>query len=319
MIRTIIILSSLILILSIPLRAERIRIAIMDFEAQDIAKNDAVKVSELIRNEMINIGKFVIIERSQMGMILKEQGVQQTGCTDISCAVEIGKVLSAKKILVGTVMKLGDSLIITGRIVDVEKGVAEFSEKEVARDKNDLYRAVGDFAEKLSKRIKYRSEEGTAGKKTEEPVTVSKHSYSNPYTWPTVGLLALTGATLGSGLYFNADINTLNSDYKKLIDDYNSATDSSATSIHNKMDSVQDDIKSSRKLRGLSYILSGASAIATGFFAYKFFTYTPPAETAVNRNYRETFVLPYFYTSNNIFSPSAAYGFSFGGGVIYKF
>ena len=120
----------------------KMRIAIMDFEARDISKKDAIKISELIRNEMINIGRFVIIERAQMGSILKEQGVQQTGCTDITCAVEVGKMLSAKKILVGTIMSLGGSIVITGRIVDVEKGVAEFSEKAIARKESDLFTTV---------------------------------------------------------------------------------------------------------------------------------------------------------------------------------
>ena len=145
-----------LMLFSIPLSAQnKMRIAIMDFEAKDIPKADSIKISELVRNEIVNSGKFIVIERSQMGLILKEQGLQQTGCVDISCAVELGKVLSANKMLVGSVMKMGDKVIITGRIVDVEKGVAEFSEKEVAVDQNaeSLIGAVNNFTGKLILRI----------------------------------------------------------------------------------------------------------------------------------------------------------------------
>lgn len=100
-------------------------IAVMDFNAKDVSQSIALSVSELIRTELINNGKYTVIERSSMKEILNEQGFQQTGCTDTSCAVKIGKLLSAKKILVGSVMRLGSKLIISGRIIDVEKGIGE--------------------------------------------------------------------------------------------------------------------------------------------------------------------------------------------------
>ena len=139
---------------------KKMHLAVMDFEAKDISANESVKITELIRNDIVNTGKFVVLERAQMGQILKEQGFQQTGCTDVSCAVELGKALSANKILVGTVMKLGDQIIITGRIVDVEKGVVEFSDKAVAQSQKDIINSVSTFVERLSGRIGKKDNEG---------------------------------------------------------------------------------------------------------------------------------------------------------------
>jgi len=143
----------IILLLSVSSYAEKMRIVVMDFKADGVTNAVAARVSELIRTEMINSGEFLIIERKQMDMIFKEQGFQKTGCTDESCAVEIGRLLSARKILIGTVMKLGEAIIINGRIVDVEKGVAEFGEKQDAASEKDLFNAVTLFSEKLSSRI----------------------------------------------------------------------------------------------------------------------------------------------------------------------
>ena len=148
------IISSLFLILiSSSVFAEKMRIAIMDFKAKGVSRSIANNVSELIRGEMINTGKYIVIERSQMDQIIKEQGLQQTGCSEVSCAVEVGRILSAQKILVGSVMKIGIKIIISGRIVDVEKGIGEFAEKQSARNINNLDQAVNYFTNKLTQRI----------------------------------------------------------------------------------------------------------------------------------------------------------------------
>ena len=109
--------------------ADKMNIAVLDLEARGVDNAISLNVSDLIRTEMINSGRFTVLERAQLKAILKEQSFQQTGCTDISCAVKIGKLISANKILIGSIMKFGGKIVISGRIVDVEKGVADFSAK----------------------------------------------------------------------------------------------------------------------------------------------------------------------------------------------
>ncbi len=152
--------------------AEKMRIAIMDFQAKDVSASTANTVSELIRTEIINTGKYIVVERSQMGEVLKEQGLMQAGCTDISCAVEVGKLLSAKKILIGNLMKLGTTIIINGRIVDVEKGVAEFGEQQNVKSEDELINAVVIFTRNLTRRIAgMETSGGSATEKRTKPGT----------------------------------------------------------------------------------------------------------------------------------------------------
>lgn len=124
-------------------------IAVSDFTAKDIPLSTAMNVSDLIRTELINTGRYTVIERSQMKEILKEQGFQQTGCTDVNCAVQMGKLLSAKKILVGSIMKMGSRYIISGRVVDVEKGVGERGSRGNANSVDQLDRGVTEFVDGL--------------------------------------------------------------------------------------------------------------------------------------------------------------------------
>lgn len=127
-----------------------VKIAIMNFSGKDIPQKDAEKVTEMITGEIVLTKKFTVVERAKIEEILKEQSFQQAGCTDIECAVKMGRLVSARKILVGSVMKLGNSYIITGRLVDVEKGIAELSAKETAANLESLSAAATRFASALT-------------------------------------------------------------------------------------------------------------------------------------------------------------------------
>jgi len=132
----------------------QILLAVIDFEAKGISKKESQTASDWLRTEMINTGAFKVIERSAMDTILKEQAFSMTGCTDTTCAVRVGKLLSAKKMLIGNIEKWNDRIYINGRIIDVEKGVAEFAHKETVRTMDDLDEGVARFAEKLTLRTK---------------------------------------------------------------------------------------------------------------------------------------------------------------------
>lgn len=222
MFRTTVFAAILAVLCTLPAYAE-MRIAVMDFEVPDksLTAQEAAGISELVRTEMINIGLFRVIERAQVGKVLREQGFQQTGCTDVSCAVQIGQLLSAKKILVGSIMKMGDSYIINGRIVDVEKGTADYSSKEKALSKNVLDKAVEQFVIRLADNIALKAEEKElaaqwkkwkdARRAEESKKSKEQRIYipgrSTMTTTSTLGVYSLTfmimgGGMIGGGYYF---------------------------------------------------------------------------------------------------------------------
>ncbi|OQX96398.1 hypothetical protein B6I21_01090 [candidate division KSB1 bacterium 4572_119] len=61
----------------------------------------------------------------KMNRIFKEYGYQQSGCTSVECLVEIGQMLSARKIVGGSVGKLGKKYIINLQLVNVESSEME--------------------------------------------------------------------------------------------------------------------------------------------------------------------------------------------------
>jgi TolB-like protein len=137
--------------------AEKMQIAVLDLQPKGVSKVVAGGVTDLLRAHLVDVGVFTVVERGQMSEILKEQGFQMTGCTDQACAVQVGQLLSANKILVGEVTRLGNSILITVRIVDVEKGVGEYATRETAANEDLLEEATEKLSKKLIERITGKS------------------------------------------------------------------------------------------------------------------------------------------------------------------
>ncbi len=135
-------------------KSEKLKLAVMDLNAKGkVSKVTANAISDLLRSDIVDTARFVIVERNQMEAIFKEQGLQMAGCTENSCAVEIGKLVSANKIILGEVNQLNNNLMITVRVVDVSKGVAEFSTSEKTENINEIDKTVKRLVDKLTLRM----------------------------------------------------------------------------------------------------------------------------------------------------------------------
>lgn len=77
-------------------------------------------LSDTISTLLFQTKIFVVLERAKMNEILKEQAFQMSGCTTTECAVEVGKTLNVRYILVGSLSKINNSNVVNIRIVDVE-------------------------------------------------------------------------------------------------------------------------------------------------------------------------------------------------------
>lgn len=199
------------------LAGEKMTMAIMDFEARDVPRSDAIKVSELIRTELINTGEYILVERSQVDKILREQGFQMTGCTDVACAVQVGKLLSARKILVGSVMRIGDTITIAGRVVDVQQGINEFGEKVAVDSRNELVYGVEQFCEKLSERITGKPSKKKKEEKKKTAVKYYSYTYSSydavrdPTGWIALGSFLAGGVICaGNAIAYKFKVSPLN-------------------------------------------------------------------------------------------------------------
>lgn len=98
-------------------------LAVMDIDARRLENMDLDVLRDALTVELQNSGKVRVMERSQMNTILKEQGFQQSGaCNASECAVEMGKLLSVDRMVLGSLGKLGETWSMTLRLVNVQTG-----------------------------------------------------------------------------------------------------------------------------------------------------------------------------------------------------
>ena len=110
-------------------------------------------ISDIIRSEFVNVGNFTVVERSQIKAIFDEYGLQMAGCTDEDCAIKIGKILSAKKVVVGEVNTLGETTVITIRYIDVRTGISMFSSMGEAPNIDNVIATATSTAKDLIRKI----------------------------------------------------------------------------------------------------------------------------------------------------------------------
>lgn len=95
--------------------------ALMDFQAVGAAPEEASAVTDRMQEELLKLGGITLVDRSQIDAVLKEQAFQQTGCTSNECAVQVGKVLGARRLVSGKVTRLdADHWVLAASLIEVE-------------------------------------------------------------------------------------------------------------------------------------------------------------------------------------------------------
>jgi uncharacterized protein (TIGR02145 family) len=98
-------------------------IAVMPVETRALDADAVDVLTSTLSTELVNTGTVRVMERSQMEKILQEQGFQKSGACDGSeCAVEIGKILTVDRIVLGNVGRFGNAYSLSLRMVDVQSG-----------------------------------------------------------------------------------------------------------------------------------------------------------------------------------------------------
>jgi len=136
---------------------DKMSIAVMDLEPQGVDRTIAQTLSEIMRTELLNTGRFEVLERAQMDRLIEEMKLQQTGLTDAQDAAELGKMLNVEKLIIGSVGQMGNTYQVNVRLVDVGRAVTEVAERSEcpAREEN-LPQVITDLIHKIALKIPIR-------------------------------------------------------------------------------------------------------------------------------------------------------------------
>lgn len=162
----------LFILISFSIAFSQEAIAIHPLKASGIEQSQAEVLTDAIRAEISHLGKFDIMERSEMDNILKEQGFQSSGaCDDDACALEMGKILAVRYMVLGSVGMLGKTYSISVRLVDVGTG-------KIVRNKSEYYK--GEIDKLLTEVVPSLSKKLVDGFGEEKSIESSKTAEVKP-------------------------------------------------------------------------------------------------------------------------------------------
>jgi TolB-like protein len=103
------------------------KLAVIDFAAigSGIDKELGKAIAELMRSCFIDTGKYIVIDKNSIDKTIQEKKITATEQTGI----DLGKLLNTDFVVDGSIVKIGPSYILTGKIAEVKSA-------EVLRGKN---------------------------------------------------------------------------------------------------------------------------------------------------------------------------------------
>jgi hypothetical protein len=120
------------------LKTQKNYVAILDFEGRGISKSEAATLTDRFRNEIVNRGVFIVLNRGKMQDILQEIGFQESGSISIEYTVKVGSLLNVDKMIAGSIGKIGDTYTIDISFLDVKTSRIDWSSVQDFRGEKDL-------------------------------------------------------------------------------------------------------------------------------------------------------------------------------------
>jgi TolB-like protein len=129
-------------------------VAVFDFECDDKDFQDKVTtMTDLLCHQLVQDGNVTLVERKNLDYVKQEMKFQMEGWTDSATVKQIGKMLNADCIIIGSVAALGCPLYITARMIEVETGKVLHSAKISLNVWSDYEKKLPQFAADCVARI----------------------------------------------------------------------------------------------------------------------------------------------------------------------
>jgi len=197
-------------------------ITVLDFSVDSVSASEMRSIINVLSSSLFKTGRFTVIDVSQRDMILKEMQFSMSGCSDESCMLEVGKMLSAEGIVAGSIGKVGKRYVLSAKLLETETGKTMSTSDGIYEDLDMLLDGINKVALDLAAPYAGGAWGGGAAGPAPKPAD------GNVFAWVSLG--AGVGC-LGASAYFLAVSLPLLIDYltaQKAYDDAASGADFNA-------------------------------------------------------------------------------------------
>ncbi len=142
-------------------------ITVLDFELNGLSQAEGRIFIDYLSSHVSAIKGYRFIDRSQREAILEEMAFSLSGsCSDEECQLEIGKMLAADYIIIGSIGTLGNRYLLNTRLIKVETSETQKSASEKYSSIDDLV----DDSERLIKVLFNLTDEDFSSTETSTPL-----------------------------------------------------------------------------------------------------------------------------------------------------
>lgn len=135
----------------------KVNFAVLGFKnGTGVSSGETDILADRLRVNLFRTGKVIMMERSQMDEILREQGFQASGaCNDAECAVEMGQMLGVQRVVGGSIGKLGSLFLVNLRVIDVETAkILKVVSRDISGGIEGVVKVLPNLADELVDEIK---------------------------------------------------------------------------------------------------------------------------------------------------------------------
>lgn len=137
-------------------------IAVMYFQNSALLNKEAMAplekgLADMLITGLSKIGAFAVVERAQLQQVMRELGLGATGAISPETAQQMGKLLGAETLLLGSFATdvSGEKMRIDARIVETETGLTLKAE-EMTDETEALFKMVRKLVKKIAKDLEVR-------------------------------------------------------------------------------------------------------------------------------------------------------------------
>jgi len=99
----------------------RMKLVVYDLDADEQLRVVSLILAEALREELLQLGLFTLVNRENIVQVMEEHKLQQSGLVDEKQALQLGKWLAAQQAVAGRILLLGDSFVVQAMRMDLEK------------------------------------------------------------------------------------------------------------------------------------------------------------------------------------------------------
>jgi TolB-like protein len=118
-----------------------------------VAETEVDTLTTLLENAIRRTQRFDVVDRGALEDLMREHQFQMSDWSSDRKSVQMGRVLNANYIVRGMVSKLGSSLFVTGRVLDVNTAKI-LDDAEMQTTMNEAYNKMRNFVKELTDEVK---------------------------------------------------------------------------------------------------------------------------------------------------------------------